>query len=258
MTTKSYNSAVGLKARIPRPWRRRLKFAPYIVGVVSKMVGGSQTRECPVCGYTGPFAAAGNPPRYDAECKKCGSAERHRLLKLAIERLDLLNGVRDIVHFAPEPMVTRFLPKEGYKTADIRPQRADLCLNLESIELPERSVDMVVANHVLEHVDDSKALPELFRILRPGGALIATIPIVEGWDHTYEDPTVTSAKDRTLHFGQFDHVRIYGRDFRDRVKAAGFELTEFTVSGAEYLRYAMLPGERVFIARRPALAAGEP
>ncbi len=123
-------------------------------------------------------------------------------------------------------------------------------LNLEAIEQSDATWDVVIANHVLEHVNDALALSEMHRILRPGGRLIATVPLVEGWDQTYEDPNVTSRVERQLHFGQEDHVRYYGRDFRERVRAAGFELTEFVATGAETARHGLVPGERVFIGRK--------
>jgi predicted SAM-dependent methyltransferase len=89
----------------------------------------------------------------------------------------------------------------------------------------------VICNHVLEHVDDRKALTEIMRILAPGGMLVASVPIIEGWDTTYEDVAIKDPEDRALHFGQSDHVRWYGRDFRDRLKAAGFEISELPQRG---------------------------
>jgi hypothetical protein len=81
-------------------------------------------------------------------------------------------------------------------------------------------------------------------------ALITTIPLIEGWDETYENKDIVSPKDRELYFGQFDHVRYFGRDFRDRVKSAEFTLQEFVGSNDECVRYGLIRGERVFVARR--------
>jgi hypothetical protein len=94
------------------------------------------------------------------------------------------------------------------------------------------------------------ALRELHRILRPKGQAVLMIPIVEGWSATYEDSTRTTTADRHLHFGQWDHVRYYGADFRDRVRAAGFELSEFCGSGKDTVTFRLQPGERVFLATR--------
>jgi SAM-dependent methyltransferase len=139
-----------------------------------------------------------------------------------------------------------------YVTADLEAERGDLALNLEDIVLPDGSFDIVIANHVLEHVNDGASLNELYRILRPSGLMIATVPLIEGWDATYENDRVTSAADRELHFGQWDHVRYYGRDFRDRIRAAGFGLREFAAAGEDVVRFGLLRGERVFFARKGA------
>ncbi len=138
-----------------------------------------------------------------------------------------------------------------YRTADIAAGRADMVLNIENIDLPDASLDCVVCSHVLEHADDARALGEMRRVLRPGGCIVIMIPIIEGWDQTYENPLLTSRDERTLHFGQYDHVRRYGADARDRIRGAGFALEEFAASGAETVSYRLLHGERVFLAEKP-------
>jgi SAM-dependent methyltransferase len=122
---------------------------------------------------------------------------------------------------------------------------------LEETALPAASFDHVVCFHVLEHVDDRRALCEIFRILRPGGTLLVMVPIVEGWASTYEDPDLVSLRERRLHFGQGDHVRYYGRDLRVRLGAAGFTLTEVTATGRDVVDYALLRGEKLFVAEKP-------
>jgi SAM-dependent methyltransferase len=226
-----------------------LRRVRYTAAVARQLRSGRAT-ECTVCGYVGRFNAFGHPPRYGAECPQCKSLERHRLLKMAFDRHGIVRPGMAVLHFAPEPTVRRLLTGVDYSSADIMPGRADLVLDLEEIALESQSVDMVVANHVLEHVDDRKAMAELFRILRPGGVLIATVPIIEGWDESYEDSSITSGEQRLLHFGQSDHVRAYGRDFRDRLKGAGFVLDEFVATGSECVQYALKPGQRIFIGVR--------
>ena len=76
------------------------------------------------------------------------------------------------------------------------------------------------------------------------------IPIVEGWDISYENPTIVDSERRALHFGQMDHVRYYGRDIRERLKAAGFVVAEYTAFGEECVRYSLLRGEKVFVCRK--------
>jgi SAM-dependent methyltransferase len=111
---------------------------------------------------------------------------------------------------------------------------------------------MVICSHVLEHVDDSRALPELFRIIAPGGSVILMFPIIEGWDRTYENSTIQSPADRILHFGQRDHDRYFGRDIRDRIQGAGFSIEEFTAEEPLVHKHGLVRGEKVFVARKPS------
>ena len=230
---------------------QRMPDVRYAVSVLSRMMGQNE-RECTVCGHRGRFMAAGHPPRYDARCPVCRSLERHRLLMLAFERLKLIEPGKRVLHFAPEPVLRDYLKARAgeYKTADLAPGRADFVLNIEALDLPDEDFDIVIVNHVLEHVDDAKALAELYRVLTPGGILVATVPIIEGWDTSYENAAITSETDREIHIGQNDHVRYYGRDLRERIRAAGFSLGEFVGSGDEVVRYGLLRGERVFIGRK--------
>jgi SAM-dependent methyltransferase len=201
--------------------------------------------------------AAGDPPRYNAICPSCSSSERHRLFFLGLQRLSLLSGSERVLHFAPEAFLIKVLQKisGSYQTAELHPGRADLALNIEQINLPDKSVDVVIANHILEHVNDKAALRELHRILTDSGRLLIMIPLIEGWAESYEDPTITSESERALHFGQADHVRYFGRDFRDRALSAGFSLNEFSCDGAETVKYALTRGEHLFICTKRASSA---
>jgi SAM-dependent methyltransferase len=171
-------------------------------------------------------------------------------LKLWVDRAGGSIARGRAIHFAPEPAVVGFLSKLAteYVTADIEAGKADVVRNIEKIAEPDQSFSLVVCSHVLEHVDDRKALQELRRILGPNGTMILMVPIVEGWDTTYENPAAVSAADRELYFGQSDHVRYYGRDFRQRVREAGFALAEFTATEPDVSRYSISRGEKVFIA----------
>jgi len=217
-------------------------------------------RECPICGYVGPFKAVGVYwRRPDALCPNCRGRERHRFFKLLLDRHSPIPKGAKLLHFAAEPSITQVvepLAKEYYR-ADIESSRADLVLNIENIDLNNNEFDVVICFHVLEHVDDAKALVEIFRILKPGGLALISVPIIEGWDKTYENPEITSEWDRFLHFGQRDHVRYFGRDVRDRIRAAGFELSEIQTDGAECARYALTPGDVIFFARKPVERGGE-
>lgn len=209
-------------------------------------------RQCPICGYKGRFTPFGGYYiRPDARCGSCGSLERHRLLYLLITRHAVLPRNSRILHFAPEGAVGRHLRSIAsvYTTADLFAADVDHNWNIEAIEAPDNQFDVIVCSHVLEHVDADKALRECARLLSPGGVALLMVPICEGLDRTYENPAITAGKDRWVHFQQADHMRVFGRDFRDRVVAAGFTLTEFVAEGDMAAEYGLVLGERIFIAR---------
>ncbi len=208
--------------------------------------------ECSLCGYQGRFWPFGDPPRRGAQCGNCDSVERHRLLALWLdENVDLIRGAQ-ILHFAPELSVGNLLRRQSrvYMSADLNPCAADRVLNIENVDLPDASVDVVVCSHVLEYVDDVKALREIYRILSPSGLALLMFPIVEGWERTYENPAFTSASDQFRYFGLAGHVRMYGRDVRDRITDAGFGLAEFTAEEPNVARYGLLRGEKIFVAKK--------
>jgi SAM-dependent methyltransferase len=215
--------------------------------------GGSFPRTCSVCSYVGRFQAAGRPRRLDARCPKCGSAERYRLLALWLDRHGGALRTARVLHFAPERGLAELLKARvgSYQSADITPGRADLVRNIEEIAEADASFDSVVCSHVLEHVDDRKALSEVYRVLKPGGIALIMLPVIEGWSKTYENMAVVTPEDRMRHYGQFDHVRYYGADVRDRIRAAGFRLAEFTAEGEDVLTFGLQRGEKVFIATKP-------
>lgn len=206
-------------------------------------------RVCPVCNYEGGFEIWFGPTLIrDNTCPSCGAHPRHRLFWLWYQ--GAANGLdTPILHFAPEAVLSKRIRKSyvEYATADLFGD-ADLRLNIEEIELDSESCKTIICNHVLEHVNDRKALRELCRVLSVDGRLICSVPIAEGWEETYENPSVTATGDRELHFDQADHVRYYGRDFRDRLREAGFNrIEEIGADGEQVVRYGLLRGEKIFV-----------
>ena len=209
----------------------------------------SYPRLCPICGYHGVFK-----PWYgvtlvrDNACPTCDSHPRQRLFWLWFKG-EKNKLTEPILHFAPEASLRdRFkVLYADYETADLFAP-SDLKLNIENIDLKEGSYNTIVCNHVLEHVDDRKALREMHRILADSGKLICSVPIVEGWETTYEPADIDSEYERELHFDQRDHIRYYGRDFRERLKDAGFDsVEEITASGEYVVKYGLIRGEKFFI-----------
>jgi SAM-dependent methyltransferase len=209
--------------------------------------------DCPICGYHGIFIGVGRPPRWDARCLQCGSRERHRLLHLWVTEGggNRLAGKR-ILHFAPEKTVMRQMRGNPlYETADLHQKGATHKVDISRIDLPDASYDIVMAHHVLEHVDqDRAAMRELFRLLKPGGVALLSTPINPSRRETYENPAITVPEQRSAHFGNEDHKRYYGLDFADRLAEAGFRVETFRMPPSEEVRYGLLRDEWIYIARK--------
>jgi ubiquinone/menaquinone biosynthesis C-methylase UbiE len=139
-----------------------------------------------------------------------------------------------------------------YTTADLNSPLADIKLDVQAMQLPDNTYDVVFCNHVLEHVpDDHKALTEILRVLKPGGMAIMQVPMNPAWEKTLEDPTITDPKERHRLFGQYDHLRMYGQDYPERLKKAGFQVAEVDyikkLSTELFQKYALPVGEKLFV-----------
>jgi len=188
------------------------------------------SRYCPCCTAHFPtFKPFGRRPRPEARCPRCGSLERHRLIALYMsQRTDFFdNRPKKLLHVAPELNMAHFFRKASsieYLSADQSSDRAMEKMDITDIQYPANSFDVIYCSHVLEHIpNDSQAMRELCRILKPDGWSILQVPILA--KTTLEDPAVTSPEERERLYGQHDHVRKYGRDYKDRLAEAGFSVT---------------------------------
>lgn len=208
--------------------------------------------QCPCCGESGRFALFGIPPRLNARCTNCDSLERHRFLQLFFRQNPGLVGGKDVLHFAPEKALRIHLTAaaKSYIACDLYPEPRDLKVDIEKMAFEDGSFDLIVCCHVIICVDDRKALSELFRILRPGGVLLLTVPVIEGWDKTFEPPDIGRGQEAFDHFGNPDCVRLYGRDIRERIERHGFQLSELTAVEPDVRKHGLLRGEKIFICTR--------
>lgn len=226
--------------------------------VMAALLSGSNVA-CPLCGgqYRG-FLPFGARLRANAMCPGCQSLERDRLLWLIWQRLSSqgrlpLSG--RMLHVAPEPaFVPHFAARYDYLSIDLNGAKAMRAMDVTALEFPEACFDIVVCNHVLEHIaEDRRAMAEIYRVLKPGGWGSLQVPI-KG-DVTREDPTVTDPRERLRLYGNRDHVRQYGRDFTNRLSEAGFETVAFRASDlleAGQMARAVVAGTRqVVLARKP-------
>lgn len=183
-------------------------------------------RHCPLCGWHGfAFLPFGNERqrRDDAFCPGCQSVERHRLAYVLLK--DRLGAGHRTLHVAPEPGIKPWLRSlsNDYLSVGLG-EHVMRAMDLTRLDLPDASRTLVWCSHVLEHIEDDRAaIAEMFRVLEPGGVAVLQVPI--GGPTTYEDFTIRDEAGRLAAFHQVDHVRIYGLDLADRLRAAGFEVT---------------------------------
>lgn len=232
--------------------------------------GGSHW--CPVCGCrSGSFLLTGESHevtvrkaiagagRRRCRCAVCGSVDRERLVA------DFLSGElkgraeREVLHVAPERALSRFLRRQG----NLHVTKGDFyaegynypadVMRLDLRELPfgDESFDLLICNHVLEHIrDDSRALSECFRVLRHGGVAILQVPYSTNSLCT-DERTVATAAERAELYGQHDHVRLYGLDYRGRLEAAGFMVETYRPTPTMIACQGLNEREDLWIGRKP-------
>lgn len=233
----------------------------FLIKIVRRMYGTKplRTYHCNVCDRTDFFEGWYRPYQIDSKCPNCGSIERTRFMyeilsKNIINELDPTKT--KILHFAPEPIIENYLRRTfaSYTSADLFAE-ADIIVNIEDIKLPEESYDIVIASHVLEHVDDRLAVNQIEKILKSAGKFVCMVPMVQGWDETYEDLKVIDPSEREIHFGQSDHLRMYGRDFVSRVETQNLKLRSlYTADGVNSARYKWDRGDKLYVFEKSSKA----
>ena len=137
------------------------------------------------------------------------------------------------MHIAPEKNLQKVLrasTKIKYINGDLNPLVADRKIDIIDINFGDNYFDFIICNHVLEHIkNDRKAMSQLFRVLKPEGFAILQVPIAKNAKETFEDFSITSPEEREKYFGQKDHVRIYGRDYKGRLESVGFKVELYDI-----------------------------
>lgn len=180
------------------------------------------------------------------------SLERHRLLWLYLkDETDFFTANKKVLHFAPEQcFLKRFrkLKNLDYTTTDLLSPIADVKADICDLPFEDNSYDIILCNHVLEHIpDDTKAMQELYRVMKPGGYGIFQIPQDLNREMTFEDDSITDRTERAKIFGQYDHVRVYGRDYFEKLRSIGFTVEEVDyttkLSNEDIDKYRLAKGE---------------
>lgn len=190
------------------------------------------------------------------------SLERHRLLWLFLKKeTDFFTKPTQVLHIAPEQCflpIFRKLKHLDYTTADLFSPIADVKADITNLPFEDNVFDVILCNHVLEHiVDDNKAMKELFRVMKPGGWGVFQVPIKQTQENTYEDFSITDPDERKKHFGQYDHVRVYGQDYYKRLADVGFDVQAVAFvegfSSTEIDRFCISSNEKIPFAKKPSL-----
>jgi SAM-dependent methyltransferase len=237
---------LGLRYKCPFCRRRFRKFLP--------------------CGYKHPVLKDANVVgagyRLNCRCPRCRSRDKERLLYLYLaNETDVFSEHVRLLHVAPERNLYKAFSKRqniDYLTADLNPSAGMIKMDITDIQYNDDSFDAIICCHVLEHVsDDRKAMSELYRTLKPGGWAVLQVPISLLLHETFEDATITTPEGREKAFGQWNHMRLYARDYQDRLERVGFSVKEFkwTASSKGYggsaNRYGLNEDEVIYCASKP-------
>ncbi len=190
--------------------------------------------ECNLCHWRGSqfvnfYTGYGHVYR-DAVCPRCYSHPRHRSYAISIkDALSSFGGDEiKVLHFSPESQITEILcadKRVKYLSVDIDHRKAMRKEDIRALSFRDNSFDFIVCMHVFEHIDqDKKAMREVHRVLKSNGVALLDVPIDYTRADTYEDSSITSPEERTKEFLQWDHLRLYGRNYPNVLASQGFRV----------------------------------
>ena len=244
--------------KIPRKYIQYISH--YVLRFIAVFYYGNNV-ECPINGKTYrkflPYGRLHSRP--NALCPSSLSLERHRLMWLYLKsRTSFFTAKIKLLHIAPELCFIKIFEGMGnldYITADIESPLAKVKMDVHEIPFDDNTIDVVFCNHVMEHVeDDLKAMREIYRVLNPGGWAIVQSPVYLDLEKTLEDKSISNPKEREKVFGQNDHMRKYGKDYGNRLRRAGFKVTEDNflneLSEEKRIRYALPADEIIYFCEK--------
>lgn len=249
-----------LKKAVPSSWKVYIHYN--LIWIKGKFDQGNKY-ECNICGkHANKFAMFNRRP--NAMCPKCFSLERHRLLYDFLRKeSDLFTKELSLLHFAAEKCLHKKLSANKnlrYETADLMNQflatievKPKHRMSVTDIQFEDNSFDVLICNHVLEHVpEDIKAMQEIFRVLKSGGFAILQVPINLNSDDTLEDKKL-SPDERRVEYGAADHLRFYGeKDYIARLEKVGFEVTASDhVKTLDADKHILDKNERIYCCKKP-------
>lgn len=261
---------------LSRRWARRvvpLRQRVWLVNAARRVAYFGVKHLCPFCGGRFrrllPFGLnlpvfqragiVGGGTRDQGLCPVCFSSDRERLVFLYLQRRTaVFSRPHTLLHVAPERRLRDALERlrgTRYVSADLSSPDVMVRLDIARSPFCDGSFDAIICNHVLEHVpNDGAAMREILRLLKPGGWALLQVPIGLALAETFEDPSATTPEAREAAFGQRDHVRIYARDYKQRLESAGFRVDvdgfvgELERTQAE--RYGLDPRENLYLCRK--------
>ena len=238
---------------VPRPWL--IKVSYLVRPIIAFSLKGNKYTD-PIDGKSfRKFLPYGyGKQRENALSPSTLSLERHRLMWLFLrDDTEFFTSKEKIktLHIAPEQCFLDLFRKQNnleYITSDLESPIADVKADICNLPFDDNSFDVVFCNHVLEHImDDTKAMQELYRVLKKGGFGIFQIPQDLSREKTFEDNTITNRRERAEIFGQYDHVRVYGRDYFKKLRSVGFEVDEIDytkkITREKIERYCLMKNE---------------
>jgi SAM-dependent methyltransferase len=218
-----------MKARRMGALRAKMLFVRLKTAALSSLGKNRDFHFCPCCDRYCKNWVDWSPTYREVICPNCESQPRHRALVLYLKACtDFYSAYLRVLHIGPESFLRRkfsTLPNLKYTTADLRRASVDLKIDVTYMPFSNNSYDVILASHILEHIkDDRAALREILRVLKPGGFAFLQVPLNAANAVTLENPRIQSPRERLRAYGQEDHVRLYGRDYKDRLSEAGFEV----------------------------------